>query len=134
MTIQNNSLKENIDTSQSASPEQKLSKQEIIAAFLKANTDEDLGELRAQGRLPKDDCLTEDYTDGIVLLRRAIFRKLKKLVKKHYAELCNNARNNIHYFDKSNIKLFDEIISIKCRYKNNVQKMKMQSSSSDSSN
>ncbi len=90
--------------------------------------------MRPQGLKPKDKCLTHRYTDGNVLLRRAIFRKLKELVKKHYDELCDNARNNIHGFNESNIILFDKIISIKSHYKNNVQKIKMKSSSSMSSN
>jgi hypothetical protein len=46
-----------------------------------------VGTVRGRGRKPEGDCITSNFTEGNVMLRRGIFRKLKAIIIDKYSEL-----------------------------------------------
>jgi hypothetical protein len=92
-----------------------------------------VGKVRGRGRKPEGECITSEYTEGDVRLRRAIFRKLKALCLERYSELKYLAENNEEGFDLSFLEIFEEMRGVKAVYLNNEQKERAQNSSASSS-
>jgi hypothetical protein len=67
-----------------------------------------VGTVRGRGRKPDGLCITAIFTEGNVMLRRGIFRKLKAIILEKISELCYMAANNINGFDSSYLEIFNE--------------------------
>jgi hypothetical protein len=81
-----------------------------------------VGTVRGRGRKPDGHCITSIFTEGNVMFRRGIFRKLKTIIIEKYSELCEMARASLNGFDPSYIEIFNDFINIKAIYLNNEQK------------
>jgi hypothetical protein len=81
-----------------------------------------VGTVRGRGRKPEGDCITSNFTEGNVMLRRGIFRKLKAIIIDKYSELCEMANAFLNGFDPSFIEIFNDFINIKAIYLNKEQK------------
>lgn len=78
-----------------------------------------VGTVRGRGRKPDGDCITSIFTEGNVMLRRGIFRKLKTIVIEKHSELCDMAEASLNGFDRSYIEIFNNFNNIKAIYLNN---------------
>ena len=67
-----------------------------------------VGTVRGRGRKPDGLCITAIFTEGNVMLRRGIFRKLKAIILEKISDLCYWASNNMHGFDSSYLEIFNE--------------------------
>ena len=67
-----------------------------------------VGIVRGRGRKPDGLCITAIFTEGNVMYRRGIFRKLKAIILEKISELCYMAANNINGFDSSYLEIFNE--------------------------
>ena len=81
-----------------------------------------IGTVRGRGRKANGQCKTHIFTEGNVMYRRGMMRKLKNIIIEYYSELNRMAADCLNGFDPSYHEIFNEFLNIKAIYLNKEQR------------